>query len=207
MAKVISFISRKGGTGKTTTAINLATMLFNLGHKIVLIETDTNYTLNTLRQMELYKTGAKDSNIFQIIASDDKSVVQQIQSLKNEKKLDFILVDSAGKNTDENIKKLSIESDMVIVPTSLTQNDLLVTYQTVEDIKPARQLNPTLKIVVLPNRVHASVKRDTVMASLEQLDAIIVQERITQKNAYANFSTIMPEKEFLPVTKEIISIL
>lgn len=207
MAKVISFISRKGGTGKTTTAINLATMLFNLGHKIVLLETDTNYTLNTLRQMELYKTGAKDSNIFQIIASDDKSVVQQIQSLKNEKKLDFILVDSAGKNTDENIKKLSIESDMVIVPTSLTQNDLLVTYQTVEDIKPARHLNPLLKIVVLPNRVHASVKRDTIMASLVQLDAIIVQERITQKNAYANFSTIMPEKEFLPVTKEIISIL
>lgn len=207
MAKVISFISRKGGTGKTTTAINLATMLFNLGHKLVLIETDTNYTLNTLRQMELYKTGAKDANIFQIIASDDRTVVQQIQNLKNEKRLDFILVDSAGKNTDENIKKLSMESDMVIVPTSLTQNDLLVTYQTVEDIKPARQLNPSLKIVVLPNRVHASVKRETVMASLEQLDAIIVQERITQKNAYANFSTIMPEKEFLSVTKEIISIL
>jgi chromosome partitioning protein len=207
MAKVISFISRKGGTGKTTTAINLATMLFNLGHKLVLIETDTNYTLNTLRQMELYKTGAKDGNIFQIIASDDKTVVQQIQTLKTEKKLDFILVDSAGKNTDENIKKLGMESDMVIIPTSLTQNDLLVTYQTVEDIKPARQLNPSLKIVVLPNRVHSSTKRDTIMSSLEQLDAIVVQERIVQKNAYANFSTIMPEKEFLPVTKEIISLL
>ncbi len=207
MAKVISFISRKGGTGKTTTAINLATMLFNLGHKLALIETDLNYTLNTLRQMELYKTGAKDANIFPILASDDKSVTQLIQSLQAEAKLDFIIVDSAGKNTDEHIKKLSIESHMVIVPTSLTQNDLLVTFQTVEDIKPARQFNAQLKIVVLPNRVHASTKKETISASLEQLDAHITQERITQKNAYANFSTIMPEKEFLPITKEIISLL
>ncbi len=52
MAKVISFISRKGGTGKTTNAINLATALHKRGKKIILVETDTNYTLNTLRKME-----------------------------------------------------------------------------------------------------------------------------------------------------------
>ena len=52
MAKVISFISRKGGTGKTTNAINLSTMLHSLGHAVALIETDTNYTLNTLRKLE-----------------------------------------------------------------------------------------------------------------------------------------------------------
>jgi chromosome partitioning protein len=51
MAKVISFISRKGGTGKTTNAINLATTLNTLGKRVVLVETDTNYTLNTLRKM------------------------------------------------------------------------------------------------------------------------------------------------------------
>jgi chromosome partitioning protein len=39
---------------------------------------------------------------------------------------------------------------MVIVPTSLTQNDLLVTYQTVTDLAPARNLNAKLKILVLP---------------------------------------------------------
>ena len=60
MAKIISFISRKGGTGKTTNAINLATILHQLGHRITLIETDTNYTLSTLRKMELFKSGGSD---------------------------------------------------------------------------------------------------------------------------------------------------
>lgn len=207
MGKVIAFVSRKGGTGKTTTAINLATMLFNLGHKISLVETDTNYTLNTLRQMELFKTGANDKSVFQIIASDDRNVINQIDSLKADKKLDYIIIDSAGKHTDENIKKLSMVCDMVVVPTSLTQNDLLVTFQTVEDLKPARALNPNLKIVVLPNRVHSSTKKETIQALLEQLDAIVTESRVPQKNTFANFSTLLPEKEFLEVSKELISLL
>ena len=64
MTKIISFISRKGGTGKTTNAINLATMLHSLGHKVALIETDTNYTLNTLRKLEVFKSGAKENSLF-----------------------------------------------------------------------------------------------------------------------------------------------
>ena len=59
MAKIISFISRKGGTGKTTNAINLSTTLNQMGKHVLLIETDANYTLNTLRKMELFK--AKES--------------------------------------------------------------------------------------------------------------------------------------------------
>jgi len=66
MAKIISFISRKGGTGKTTNAINLATTLNSMGYKICVIETDTNYTLNTLRQMEVYKLGEKAGEMFDI---------------------------------------------------------------------------------------------------------------------------------------------
>lgn len=56
MAKIISFISRKGGTGKTTNAINLATALHHSGRHVILVETDTNYTLTTLRQLEKLKT-------------------------------------------------------------------------------------------------------------------------------------------------------
>lgn len=204
MTKIISFISRKGGTGKTTSAIHLATMLQSLGHSIVMLETDSNYTLNTLRKMEMYKTGAKENAVFNILASADEDVLEDIEKLKKEH-FDFILVDSAGKTTDEHIKKLSIASDLVIVPTSLTPNDLLVTYQTIEDIKPAKEHNSTLKLLVLPNRVHSATKIDTVKEALSELDAIILDVKIPAKNVYANFSTILPEKEFLPVAKAILS--
>lgn len=205
MSKIISFISRKGGTGKTTTAVNLAAVLHSLGHKVCLLETDTNYTLNTLRKIELHQSKAKGNSIFQILASDDQKVIKDIRRLKKEVNPDIIIIDSAGKTTDENIKKLSVESDLVIIPTSLTQNDLLVTFQTVEDLKPAKLINPDMKIMVLPNRVHSNTKMDTIKDALNTLDAEIFEAKINAKNAYANYSTIMPEKEFLPIAKEIIS--
>lgn len=203
MTKVISFISRKGGTGKTTTAIHFATMLHSLGHSLALLETDTNYTLNTLRKMELYKTGAKEAAVFPIIGSEDFKVLEDIKKIKT-KNPDFIIVDSAGKTTDEHIKKLSINSDLVVVPTSLTPNDLLVTYQTVEDIKHAKAHHKDLVILVLPNRVHSATKIDTVKEALSELDAVILEVKVPAKNVFANFSTLLAEKEFLPVAKAIL---
>jgi chromosome partitioning protein len=102
---------------------------------------------------------------------------------------------------------LSIASTLVVVPTSLTPNDLLVTYQTVEDLKPAKEHNSELKILVLPNRVHTATKIDTVKDALSELDAEVIEVKIPAKNLFANFSTILPEKEFLPIAKAILSYL
>ena len=204
MVKIISFISRKGGTGKTTNAINLSTTLYQMGKHVLLIETDANYTLNTLRQMELFK--AKESkNGFEILGSQDSSVADELSKIKETRKEDIIIVDSAGKTTDEGMKKLCLVSDMVIVPTSLTQNDLLVTYQTVTDLAPARNLNPKLKILVLPNRIHSATNIYTVRQNLKNLDAIILPVIVPQKNLFVNFSTLEAEKEYLPIAQSILN--
>ena len=204
MAKIISFISRKGGTGKTTNAINLSTTLHQMGKHVLLIETDANYTLNTLRKMELFK--AKESkNGFEILGSQDSSVADELSKIKETRKEDIIIVDSAGKTTDEGMKKLCLVSDMVIVPTSLTQNDLLVTYQTVMDLAPARNLNPKLKIFVLPNRIHSATNIFTVRQNLKNLDAIILPVIVPQKNLFVNFSTLEAEKEYLPIAQAILN--
>ena len=204
MAKIISFISRKGGTGKTTNAINLSTTLNQMGKHVLLIETDANYTLNTLRKMELFK--AKESkNGFEILGSQDSSVADELAKIKETRKEDIIIVDSAGKTTDEGMKKLCLVSDMVIVPTSLTQNDLLVTYQTVTDLAPARNLNPKLKILVLPNRIHSATNIYTVRQSLKNLDAIILPVIVPQKNLFVNFSTMEAEKEYMPIAQAILN--
>lgn len=203
MAKVISFISRKGGTGKTTNAINLATTLHQLGKRVVLVETDTNYTLNTLRKMEVFKTQGNGKS-FEILGSQDSDVATELTAIRESKKTDVVVVDSAGKTTDEGIKKLCLVSDVVVVPTSLTQNDLLVTYQTVTDLAPARELNPKLKILILPNRIHSQTNLFTVRENLKNLDAIILPILVPQKNLFVNFSTVDAEKEYQPIAQEIL---
>jgi len=200
--KIISFISRKGGTGKTTNAINLATALYAMGKRTALVETDTNYTLNTLRKMEMMQ--APGSSAFEILGSSDDKVADELLALRDNSKYDFIVVDSAGKTTDEGIKKLCLVSNAVIVPTSLTQNDLLVTYQTVTDLGPARELNPQLKIMVLPNRIHSFTRMKTVHETLSNVDAIILDVMVPQKNLFVNFSTVNAEQEYAPVVTEIL---
>lgn len=206
MARIISFISRKGGTGKTTNAINLATSLYGMGKKVLLIETDANYTLSTLRKMELFKA-QESKNGFDILGSQDNRIAEELSEIKNSKKEDIVIVDSAGKTTDEGLKKLCLASDLVIVPTSLTQNDLLVTYQTITDLAPARQLHPRLKILVLPNRIHSSTNIATVRENLVNLDAIILPVIVAQKNKFVNFSTVSPEQEYQPIAQAILNYL
>ncbi|HYG19689.1 MAG TPA: ParA family protein [Ohtaekwangia sp.] len=203
MPKIISFISRKGGTGKTTNAINLATTLSLMNKRVVLVETDTNYTLHTLRKMELFKAGDNRAT-FEIVGSQDHQVADILEKMKAGNTTDFIIVDSAAKTTDEGIKRLCLVSDAVIVPTSLTQNDLLVTYQTVTDLAPARTLNSRLKIIVLPNRIHSATNVFTVRESLKNLDAIILPVIVPQKNLFVNFSTLQAEKEYQPIAQAIL---
>jgi chromosome partitioning protein len=204
MPSIISFISRKGGTGKTTNAINLATTLHHMGKRVLLVETDTNYTLNTLRKMEVFKSGAQHGG-FELLGSQDGQVADELAQLKERRNTDFIVVDSAGKTTDEGIKKLCLVSDAVVVPTSLTQNDLLVTYQTVADLAPARALNPKLRIIILPNRIHSSTNLFTVRETLKNLDAIILPVMVPQKNLFVNFSTLEAEKEYHPIAQAILN--
>ncbi len=204
MTKVISFISRKGGTGKTTNAINLATYLSDGKKKVLLLETDANYTLNSLRKLELFKLKQKKDTYFKIVGSQDNRVASEIVSLKARNTYDYIIVDSAGKTTDQGIRELCLESNMVLITTSITQNDLLVAYQTVKDLIPATTLNKELKLCLLANRIPRFTRMSSVKAQLALINIDVVEAYVPQRKNYTSPSTIKPDRHYKNVGQQIM---
>ena len=204
MTKIISFISRKGGTGKTTNAINIANVLCEMGYHVVVIETDINYTLSVLRKRER-KRLAEGKRIPDLVRTEETSVVKMIKTFQSDGVTDFIIVDTAAGNTTSYCtNRLCVLSDMVIVPTSLSINDVLVTEQTLKDIMPAKKENPELRVFLLPNRIHSLTSDDTIHRTLAHLNVQILNVFIPNKKTYTYTSTVRAPEGYMEVADVIL---
>lgn len=204
MAKTIAFISRKGGTGKTTNAINMANALCERGYHVVVFETDINYTLSVLRKRERRRV-AEGKRIPDLVRTEETSMVKMIKTFQNDGVTDYIIVDTAAGNTTSYCtNRLCVLSDMVIVPTSLSINDVLVTEQTLKDILPAKKENPALKVYLLPNRVHSLTSSETIQRTLAHLNVPILNVVIPNKKTYTHPSTVRAPQGYNDVLNVIL---
>ncbi len=97
MGKVISFTNKKGGVGKTTTAVNMAAYCADFGKKVLLIDLDSQGNATT--GLGFSKSALKKS-VFNVLVEDEK-ISQNI--LPTQVKLLDILpanVDLSGAEVD-----------------------------------------------------------------------------------------------------------
>ena len=127
--KIILIANRKGGVGKTTTAINLASALTFEGKKVLLMDLDTQSHLQYgLGYKKKFKSGMHK-------ALQDKNLVKYIQETQFEN-LDFIPADINFDVSQLNIKKSTLKKllskdkiyttyDVCIIDTPPTSDILL----------------------------------------------------------------------------------
>ena len=209
MPKVISFISRKGGTGKTTNAINIATSLVEMGFEVVLIETDPNYSLQEVRQNELKKMQDGGEMKFpELVQTEEIGVVKLIKTYQKSGEFDFIIVDSAANTSSYGTNRISVHSDAVFIPTSLSMNDVMVAQRTLKDILPASlDENPALKVALLANRIHILSAHETVQKALEHLQVPVLDIYIPNLKTYTFISTVKPAEGYKEVANAVLKFL
>ena len=93
MGKIIAFLNQKGGVGKTTTCVNMAGFLAQMGKKVLLLDIDPQGNASSNLGIE---KDSKPKTIYNVIV-DDNTIDEVIQKTKLEN-LDIIPsdVDLAG---------------------------------------------------------------------------------------------------------------
>ena len=113
MGKIISFANKKGGVGKTTTAINLAAYCAELGKKVLLVDVDSQGNATT--GLGFSKSALKKS-VFNVLIEDDSAEnnilptqVKQLDLLPANVDLTGAEVDLVYKRDREKILKAALD--------------------------------------------------------------------------------------------------
>ncbi|WP_442765608.1 AAA family ATPase [Sulfurospirillum cavolei] len=139
---VISICTEKGGSGKTTIAINVAVKLGLLEEDTLLIDADPQ------RSVEVFTDIRARENIeltFNTVAKFGSSLAKEILSLKT--KYDAIIIDTGGRDSEEMRQALAV-SDIVIIPIVPSDLDIAVLNKMINLFNQAKAFNPTSKALI-----------------------------------------------------------
>lgn len=179
---IITIGSHKGGTGKSTLAVNLAAIYQRAGHRVIVIEADPSVSTSS---MWAARREAHDDLAPVTVLRKTGGLNVTLEGL--ERAYDLVLVDTAGKDSAE-LRTAALVSDVLVIPTNADNPDLDSTSEFLARMDEARIINPTLKMLVVITRAptHAKSKhRGAAIAALEDnpeefalADAVIFNRRI-----------------------------
>jgi chromosome partitioning protein len=171
-AKIITIAHQKGGVGKSTIAINLATEL-SKKYNLKVIDLDYQKSITIYNETRKEK-GLKPLDVIQFDTQSDF-----INFLKQTD--DLVLIDSGGFDSDLN-RIAIVSADLIITPLSNNLIEIygLETFKTI--LKELKEIEPSIKSNVLLNNVNPQAKR-----SIQEL-----QNYIKSNNEYFDlFNTVL----------------
>ncbi len=144
MAKLtIAVANLKGGCGKSTLSLNLASGLISRGNT-ALLDADPQGTLD--HWLKASEGGMPDV----INASDD--IAKSIK--KAEKKFDYVVVDCPPSLESGHTKKVLSIADLLLIPVLPSPPDLWSSVHMVDAVKEAQKSNKKLKSYLVRNQVE-----------------------------------------------------
>ena len=147
---VISFASSKGGAGKTTSAIILATTLARK-YSVVVIDADP-----AGRLISWSKKGDLPPNIEVFASGGERHIHSEVDAAKE--KADFTIIDLEGIASRLNAYAMG-ESDLVIIPMGDEQPDAEGAIETLAHVAlEARNMRREIPVRILFAKTKAAVK-------------------------------------------------
>ncbi|WP_135450795.1 MULTISPECIES: ParA family partition ATPase [Tabrizicola] len=174
MGKVLTVAQQKGGSGKTTIAVNLAVELRRRGLGIALLDTDPQGSLGRWflsRRERLGEAG------MELSTASAWGVGYECEKLKRQ--ADLVIVDTPPK-VDADLRPALREADLVLVPVAASMVDLWATDGVFDLIEREGR-----RAVIVLNRVKSGTRlQDQVAAAAAEVGGV-AKASLGQRVVYA----------------------
>ena len=178
---IISVCNEKGGSGKTTIALNIAVKLGLLKEDTLLIDADPQ------RSIEVFTNIRANENIdliFNTVSKFGTSLGKEVKSLQN--KYSSIVIDTGGRDSEEMRQALAI-SDL----------DIAVLNKMINLFNQAKAFNPNAKALITISKASPNPFLTKKIEDLKQyikdknledikLCESVIYEREAYKNSFSN---------------------
>lgn len=171
--KIISILNGKGGVGKTTLTISIATCLARMGHRVAVCDTDPQTSILNWYQ--------EDKAKFEVItAGVDREIYSLPRSLK---RFDFVIIDGAAAITSIS-NAAAMVSDAVIIPLSASPLDFAACTGILAVLEARQALKPIEARFLLSRTVTGARMTNILKASIEQTGLDMLRTGTSHRQAY-----------------------
>ena len=174
MGKVVTVAQQKGGSGKTTLAVNLAVEFHSRGLKVALLDTDPQGSLGRWFMARRAGNGAAG---MEFSTASAWGVGYECEKLK--KQADVVIIDTPPK-VDADLRPALREADLVLVPASASMMDLWATDGVFDLIEREGR-----RAVIVLNRVKAGTRLGVQVAEAAAAVGGVAVATLGQRVVYA----------------------
>jgi len=210
MPKVIAILNQKGGVGKTTIAVHLATALSRQNLKVLLLDADPQGSALD------WSAARKDPPAFPVAGLPKASIHKELPALAVN--YDYVVIDGPPRVYDV-ARSAIMASDLVIVPVQPSPYDVWAAKEIIDLLEEASVYKPSLKKVFVINRkiANTAIGRDVVEA-LRDYPLPVLRHTLCQRVPFAESATqgltvyeldpdMLASREMTELANEILEIL
>lgn len=182
---IISVVNEKGGSGKTTIAVNLAFKFAEQGIDTMLVDADPQRSVETLID---YRANNGLELPFASVSRTGDSLAKEVRNLAN--KYDSIIIDTGGRDSRE-MRQALLVSDIVLIPTIITSGfDQAVLNKMLNLISETLIMNENLKTLIVNNKASTNpMLQNKVQKFVDFLSEVELPQNVKLAN------TILHERE------------
>lgn len=152
MSVIITIANAKGGSGKSTTAVQLASF-YSKNYKVELVDTDIQQSAATFHS---YRCENEDLPQFACVSQfQPNSLTAELK--RSNDLYDIIIIDTSGR--DEGLaRRAMLHSHIVLMPVQPSSFDMLATDHTIQAVSDCMAGNPDLKPFFILNNAQPKTR-------------------------------------------------